>query len=265
MLALLADLSSEEWALPTACPGWSVKDIVQHLYGVDVYQLSGGRDAYDAWLKGSAIATPREGDFEALVTFINQLNQQWVEATRRISPQLLCQLLRFSGEAVVTYFDGLDLTAIGMAVSWASPEPALVGLHVAREYTERWVHQQQIRDAVGRPGLKEPEFLGPVLATFVHGLRRAFHPVVSADGTSVRLTITGAAGGSWRMERWPDDGWVLTKDLDQPADATFTLDQEPAWRLFTRAVSREEARDQARIEGEQQLAERVFETVSIIA
>ena len=48
-------------------------------------------------------------------------------------------------------------------IDWAGPEPAPIWLHVAREYTERWVHQQHIRDAVGRPGLNERRWLGPVL------------------------------------------------------------------------------------------------------
>ena len=38
-----------------------------------------------------------------------------------------------------------------MAVNWAGPEPAPIWLDPAREYTERWVHQQHIRDAVRNP------------------------------------------------------------------------------------------------------------------
>jgi uncharacterized protein (TIGR03083 family) len=50
----------------------------------------------------------------------------------------------------------LDPFAAETRVSWVGPDPAPNWLDVAREYSERWTHQQQIRDAVGRPGLQEP-------------------------------------------------------------------------------------------------------------
>ena len=48
-------------------------------------------------------------------------------------------------------------------------------------------------------------------------------------------------------------------------DATIELDEERAWRLFTKGISKEEARQMARIEGNEALAERALETVSILA
>jgi hypothetical protein len=49
LLALLSGLSDQEWALPTACPGWSVHDLVLHLFGDDVGRVSHGRDGYDGY------------------------------------------------------------------------------------------------------------------------------------------------------------------------------------------------------------------------
>lgn len=37
-------------------------------------------------------------------------------------------------------------------VSWASDGPVPLWFDMARELTERWVHQMQIREAVGRVG-----------------------------------------------------------------------------------------------------------------
>jgi uncharacterized protein (TIGR03083 family) len=36
LLSLLASLSDEQWAAPTAAPGWSVKDVALHLLDVDL-------------------------------------------------------------------------------------------------------------------------------------------------------------------------------------------------------------------------------------
>jgi hypothetical protein len=139
-----------------------VKDVALHLFGVDVGNLSLRRDGFsDPWWDGAR---------DDLVSSLNQWNETWVAVARRLSPRLLCELLRVTGEEVASYFFSLDPAAIGGPVSWAGPDPAPVWLDIAREYTERWVHQQQIRDALGRQGLAEPRYLAPVLATFVHAL-----------------------------------------------------------------------------------------------
>ena len=44
---------------------------------------------------------------------LDRLNQSWVEATRRISPRLLCELLAVTGEATERYLASLELFAPG--------------------------------------------------------------------------------------------------------------------------------------------------------
>lgn len=52
----------------------------------------------------------------------------------------------------------LDLNALGGPVEWATgSDPAPAWLDIAREYMERYIHQRQIRDATGRPGLGIPK------------------------------------------------------------------------------------------------------------
>ena len=74
-------------------------------------------------------------------------------AARRMSPRLLRELLALIGPDVEAYFSSLDLEAIGGPVSWAGPDSSPVWFDIAREFTERWHHQQQIRDATGQPPL----------------------------------------------------------------------------------------------------------------
>src|SRR5262245_56493360 len=129
LLDLLGGLSEDEWAAPTVCPGWSVKDVAGHLLGGDVGMLSRGRDG--SRHGGAAIA-----GWADLVAFINRQNAEWVETARRLSPRLLCEMLRLCGEQVAAYFQSLDPHALGGAVSWAGPDPAPIWLDLAREYTE---------------------------------------------------------------------------------------------------------------------------------
>lgn len=262
LLDLLGDLSVGEWAASTICPGWSVKEVALHLLGDDIGRLSGGRDSFPN--PSFAARVEDLAQWDGLLAAIDRQNATWVAATRRISPPLLIELLRFTGELTEAYFGQFDIEAIGRAVDWAGPEPAPIWLDVAREYTERWVHQQQIRDAVGRPGLKERRWFGPVLETFVHGLRRALRDAIAPSGTVVRLIVTGDAGGEWIALR-SEEMWWLGSDPPLAAAATVEIDQEIAWRLFTRGISKEEARWQATINGDAALADRVLDTVSIIA
>jgi uncharacterized protein (TIGR03083 family) len=261
LLGLLGDLSPADWEAPTVCPGWSVKDVAAHLLGDDIGRLSWGRDGYvnPAFAAGLDIAT-----LPGLVAAIDRQNAVWVAGTRRISPRLLIELLKMTGELTEAYFASLDMTALGMPVDWAGPEPAPVWLDVAREYTERWVHQQHIRDAVGKPGLKERRWFAPVLETFVRGLPRVLRDAPSPDGTALRLVISGDVGGEWIALRQNGD-WVLGMAPGMAVDATIELDDDRAWRLFTKGISKEEARKGVRIEGDAALAERALDTVSILA
>ncbi|MGH2614388.1 MAG: maleylpyruvate isomerase family mycothiol-dependent enzyme [Thermomicrobiales bacterium] len=261
LLSLLADLPPEEWAAPTVCFGWSVQDVALHLLGDDVGRLSWGRDGFPnpAFAAGLDI-----GSLPGLIAAIDRQNALWVEGTRRISPQLLIDLLRLTGELTAEYFSSLDLHTLGMPVDWAGPEPAPVWLDVAREYTERWVHQQHIRDAVHRPGLKERAWFAPVLEAFVRGLPRALQDAPALVGTVLRLSITGDAGGEWVALR-ENGGWILGIAPEIPAAATLELDQEVAWRLFTKGIRKEEAQQVSRLTGDIALAERALDTVSILA
>jgi uncharacterized protein (TIGR03083 family) len=258
LLDLLHNLSADEWRLPTACAGWSVHDVALHLLGDDVGMLSRRRDGYTQ----SGVATI--DGWDELVAFINAQNALWVQATRRLSPRLLCELLRLTGEQVSALFQSLDPYALGVPVSWAGPEAAPVWLDLAREFTERWHHQQHIRDAVARPGATEPRLLAPVLDAFVRALPYTYRDVAAEPDTTVVLTIEGEAGGSWYLRREIDD-WRLYLETDQAPVAAIAIGQDTAWRLFTKGVDQHTAFARAALHGDRRLAAHLLETVAIIA
>jgi uncharacterized protein (TIGR03083 family) len=256
LLRLLSELSSDDWDSPTACPSWSVKDVALHLLGDDVVMLSRRRDRQPSQFSSQG--------WDQLVAFINAWNETWVQATRRISPRLLVDLLKLTGRQVNAYLRSLDPYALGDPVSWAGPDPAPVWLDLAREYSERWHHQQHIRDAVDRAGLKGPRFLSPVLDTFVRGVPHTFGDAQAVDGTWVALTISGPAGGQWFLRREGENWRLYVNGLRKP-HAEVTMDQDVAWRLFTRGLSKDEVRRKVTLVGDRSLGERILDTVSIIA
>jgi uncharacterized protein (TIGR03083 family) len=198
LVALLTGLAREDWTRPTACPGWAVHGVAAHLLGVELGNVSGRRDR---WGRG-----PGKG--EDLDSWLNAFNQQWVEAAGRISPALLVELINLAGLRFEEYVATLDLDATGVRVPWATgSDPAPVWLDVAREYMERYVHQQQIREATGRPPLGA-DFVSPVLTTAAHALPRALDRVSRPLGTVVTFTAEGEGGGSWYVVR-SAGGWEL--------------------------------------------------------
>ncbi|MBZ0279771.1 MAG: maleylpyruvate isomerase family mycothiol-dependent enzyme [Anaerolineae bacterium] len=255
LLDVLKSLSPEDWNRPTACEGWSVKDVAQHLWGDTVGILSGVRDGMSVFSGGT---------WSELVAFINQHNDLWVKATRRISTPMLCTLLEFTSTELLNYFQTLDPFAPGVPISWAGDGPAPNWMEIAREYTEFWMHQQHIRDAINRPGLKERRFFNPVLQAFIRALPVTFRSTSAPLDTLVKLVISGEAGDEWHLVR-EANGWMIYKHTDLQPSSTVTMDAETAWRLFTKGISREAAQAHTSIEGDRLLGMRVLETVSIIA
>ena len=256
LLDLLSGLSNDDWNKPTVCTRWSVKDIASHLLGGEIGILSRKRDGHA--YSGDSMS------WKELVALINRLNDTWVKAVSRMSPRVLCELMKLTGEQVCDYFKSLDPYAMGGRVDWASSEPAPVWLDLAREYTERWHHQQQIRDAVGRPGLKGSKFLAPVLDAFVRALPRTYASVKAKDATLVALTITGDSGGRWFLLR-ENEKWNLYTDVERASDAELVIDEDIAWRLFTKGMTKDEALHNARLIGDEALAMKALEMVSVIA
>jgi hypothetical protein len=149
------------------------------------------------------------------------------------------------------------------AVSWAGQERSLNWFDTARELTERWHHQQQIRHATGRPGIMTPELYHPVLDCFLRGLPHAFRSVDAPPGTIVRVEISGACGGAWHIGKMPS-AWELVNPTPR-WDSRIVVPQEIAWRVFTKGIPRPEAESQVQVEGTRDLALHVLDLTAIVA
>jgi uncharacterized protein (TIGR03083 family) len=243
LLGLLASLKNSDWARATACPGWNVHDVALHLLGNDIGRL--GRLA-------SLEARSGKLDFLALADLIEQSNEDWVRTTRRIEPSLLVEFLALTGPRVDAAFARLDMAAEGVAVAWTGTGPSPCWLDIAREYTERWLHQQHIRHALGKPELLGRHWLHPVLAAFMRALPLAYESIPAPLDTRVAVAVDGPAGGRWLLRR-NDERWCLIPDDRQPAASEVRLGQDLVWRLWTRLVTVDEVRASITILGDERL------------
>ncbi|MEU3273124.1 maleylpyruvate isomerase family mycothiol-dependent enzyme [Saccharomonospora sp. NPDC006951] len=251
---LLRELTDEDWATPTVCPGWTVHDVAAHVLADYVGRLSMHRDTFSP-------LRPLAG--EAFPAFIHRINDEWVTAARRISPSLLIDLLSVTGRQLIDFWNTIDPDAVGWVVSWAGPDPAPAWLDAARDFSEYWTHHQQISEATRRPDPTQTEFLPIVLDTFMRALPHTLRDTEAVEGTVVAVTTTGAAGGTWTCVRTAER-WVLRAGSDSRPAAEVQFDADTAWRLCTRGITPQQAKDRAIIHGDERLAESALTMVSII-
>jgi uncharacterized protein (TIGR03083 family) len=255
LLELLPSLKAEEWAIPTIAPEWRVRDVAAHLLDTVLRKLSMARDH---WFVEQPPAGPDD-----VVSLVNRLNREGVTVYRRLSPAVLISLMSMACRESAQFHESLDPFApAAFPVSWAGEGQSLNWFDTARELTERWHHQQQIRQATGRPGIMVPEFYFPVLDCFMRGLPYAYRTIEAAPGTAVRVEVSGECGGAWQIRR-ETAAWTLTTPTD-PWDARIVIPQEIAWRVFTKGLRGTEAQGSVVIEGDRPLGLRVLDLTAIV-
>ena len=147
------------------------------------------------WTRGAAGGPASAQD---LVAFVNRMNAEWVAVARRMSPRVIVDLLEVTGPWVVDLFGATDPFAPAhWSVTWAGEESSAHWFDVGRDYTERWLHQQQIRDAVGAQPLTGPRVAPSRARSVRSGAAGRVSGDAAAEGSTVRFAIDGTAGDIW--------------------------------------------------------------------
>ena len=258
LVELLRDLRPEEWELQTLVPAWKVRDVAAHLLDTALRKLSMVRDGW--FVEQPNIRSERD-----VVDLVNRLNREGVAVYRRLSPPVLIGMMESACTQSADFHESLDPFAPAMFnVSWAGEASSLNWFDTARELTERWHHQQQIREATNRPGIMTPELYYPVLDCFLRGLPHACRNVQGTPGTMLRIDIEGDSGGTWFLAR-SGSGWHFSTSAPSHPTAHVVIPQEIAWRIFTKGIARDDAMARSRIICDEHLAEIVFGLTAIVA
>ncbi|MGC4103188.1 maleylpyruvate isomerase N-terminal domain-containing protein [Ferruginibacter sp.] len=259
LIKLLRSLTAEEWERSTIAKLWTVKDIASHLLDGNLRVLSFLRDGY------FGETPPVINSYEDLVQWLNHLNMSWTNATKRLSPQVITELMEITGREYIVQLEKLDpFEPAIFAVSWAGEKESKNWFHIAREYTEKFIHQQQIRDAVNKPALLTKELFYPFIATFMYGLPHTYRRTEATVGTVVQVNVATEIGGQWFIER-TTSGWQLTVHPAATASSIVTLTPETAWKLFSKGISPAIALRDVVIEGDKKLGAIALQMVSVMA
>lgn len=257
LIDLLRSLTPSEWDSQTIAPLWKVRDVAAHLLDTALRKLSMVRDS--CYVEPVDLRSP-----EDVITLVNRLNREGVTVYRRLSPAVLIDMMETVCDQSARFHESLEpFGPAAFNVSWAGEETSLNWFDTARELTERWHHQQQIRVATNRPGIMTPELFHPVLDCFVRGLPYVYRHTEAPTGTVLLLEITGECGGRWLLSRGSTTWGFLRRSIGAVA-CRVVMPEELAWRLFTKGANRDSARAQIEIEGNRELGEKVLHLTAIV-
>jgi uncharacterized protein (TIGR03083 family) len=243
LLALFRALEPADWERPTLAGNWRVRDVAAHLLDVELRTLAAHRDGHSVAPDGPVTS------YAEVVALVQRLNAGGVEFFRRLSPALLTELLEVSGWWMSDFVATLDPDAPALyAVAWAGEARSDNRFDTAREYTERWHHQMQIRAAVGERAKPEVllarRYLAPLLETAVRVLPHAYRAVPAPDGTTLVLRVTDAVPEAsphaepplaWTLRR-EDGRWRLHSGETVQPTALVEGPPDALWRLFFNAL-----------------------------
>ena len=179
---LCSSFTENQWKMPTDCPGWSVQDQLSHLVGAE------------SGILGHPAPTHTPPETNHVKNDIGRSNEVVVD-WRRTWP----------GAQVLEEFQELTRRRLSMLRSLSAEDfatetqtpigPGTMADFVAIRIFDAWIHEQDMRRAVARPGHLE----GPVAEHSVGRLAMAMPFVVgkktqAADGATVVFEITGPAG-----------------------------------------------------------------------
>lgn len=243
LTTLLRGLAPADWHC-RCTRAWLVSDVAAHILDGDLRRLSIARDEH---------GFGPSGDF---AEWINRINGEWVTAFQRISPEVLCGLLEWSGPRVADYFESLDpMGEAKFPVSWAGETRSRNWMDIGRDYTEKWHHQQQIRDAVGAPALTSPEWLRPAIEVFLRALPGCY---AETEFGEVAIEVTGGAGGVYTVT----PGGMYRGE--QTPECRIVTGQDTLWRMMTKGIGGAEAQARSRVSGRSELSEAFFGAIAIV-
>jgi uncharacterized protein (TIGR03083 family) len=246
---LLEGLDDAEWKASTECPAWDVFGVALHVLGDDLSLLARQRDA----AQNSLFLFAQDHPGLSFPALLDGFNEQWVTAARFFGPAITIELLRITGAWTEEFYGNVDLDQRGeLVLLFNEPNGAPYWQIIAREYVERWTHQQQIRRALGKEPLTEP-FVRPAIDVIMRALQASLPDLGATPGQRIVLAVEGL--DTWSIER-TSDGWTLLSDTAPAAhDAvTITLDVVTAAALFSRGLTPAEVPAVLRPTGEAKLA-----------
>lgn len=192
LLVDLASLADDDWARPTECPGWSIRDMTAHLVGA-----ARGHASMRVFISQYAWGFAHRGSFGG--SGLDAMNQRQIESLADRDSQDLPALLAdlapraVSGRARLARFLGWAPIGLEEAGSWYEGMPTrttmgeLCAVILTRDV---WTHRLDLARAMGSSPSVDPSVDGRVVADIVADW-------AARHAQPFSLVLTGAAGGTF--------------------------------------------------------------------
>jgi uncharacterized protein (TIGR03083 family) len=249
---LLGGLTDDEWSLPSPLPGWSVQDNVSHIIGTEA-MLSG-----DA---GPNVEIDREASTHVR-NDIGAFNEQWVEALRVESPgEVLARFRALTGSRLATL--GAMSDDEWNAESFTPAGKDTYGRFMQIRVFDCWLHEQDIRDALGRPGHETGLAVDVVLDEMATALGFVVGKKAGAvAGQSVTFALTDGAQVVRELYVEVAERARVVPELSGPASVVLTMPIGVMTRRCAGRVGPGDLLDQVAIDGNLSLASRILDNQS---
>lgn len=248
-VALVRDLPEDAGDLPTDLPGWSVRDNLAHTAHLE------------AVLAGAPEETVEVAEATHLTSLTHYYTEQGVLARRgRTLDDLADELEAAVGtrtaelaadqptdpEASATRTPG------GVAWSWDTL--------LTNRPLDVWMHEQDVRRAVGRPGGYDGPVADHVLEVFARALPMIWGKRVGAPAASTMRIVLSDRDGEQHTVRIGEDGRAARAD-DATPSTTITLTGEDY--VVLSGGRRTPAETGASVEGDAELGARLLAAMAI--
>jgi uncharacterized protein (TIGR03083 family) len=247
---VITGLTDAEWAMPSGCQGWTVKDLVAHM----------GSNFKEVVEPSPPPAEPIDLPAERMMDLLVEPRKEWSNAEVRD------EYLKYCDGAVAGLAalqdEPLASTVIPLADLGHYPMHQLADAFAFDHYCHLRVDLLQPGGPLARdvPAVDDA-LIAPAVGWMLAGLPQMQPELVASLTGSIRLALTGAGGGSWRIS---GDGAAIavTADADaNPADVTVT---SAAHDFVLWGTKRAAWREACTIDGDAAIAETFFDALNIV-
>jgi uncharacterized protein (TIGR03083 family) len=183
--------SDADFALPTACPGWTVKDQIAHGVGLE------------DWMRTGQLPGVRVPEYGHVRNELGHFVEKSVELRRGMRGSKVVDELETALAGRVEALSQPELTLETVVRSPFGPKP--LGEVLRTRTMDVWTHEQDIRQALGRPGDLDSGAAAVFMELlFAHLPRLVAREAAVPPGNVVILDVTGPVLG--RAGVWVEDG-----------------------------------------------------------
>ncbi|MGW6981354.1 maleylpyruvate isomerase family mycothiol-dependent enzyme [Streptomyces sp. NPDC054932] len=249
---LVLPLSEGEWNRATPCPGWSVRDVVSHIIGIECEQLGDPRPIHTV-----------ARDLRHVVDEFSRYMEVQVDVRRHhTAPEMTSEL---------------EYTVIRRARQLRNEkrDPATMvrgplGDQVTLEHALRlrafdvWIHEQDLRAALGVPGNWDSPGAYVARDLLLAGLPKVVAKRAGAPANSAVVIDVHGRLEFMRTVRVDADGrGTVDKSPSLGPAVTLTLDWETYVRLAAGRVRAHTVADRVKVEGDVELADAILTQFSV--